>query len=100
MPTLTVEAIRENPWNVMTHDIPFSPALILLSSAYLAATCYRRILAEMLDDSRADLSLPPPPEMSETVSRLSRADQKIVEICARFEKEYDISAREFLFSTN
>ena len=37
MPVLTLEAIRQNPWNVLTHDLPAEPSRLLLNVAQLAA---------------------------------------------------------------
>jgi hypothetical protein len=37
MPMLTIETIRENPWNVVTLDLPRSPTPLLLELANLAA---------------------------------------------------------------
>jgi hypothetical protein len=37
MPKLTIEAIRENPWNVVTYMLPTRPMPLLLKAAYLAA---------------------------------------------------------------
>ena len=41
MPTLTIEAIRENPWNVVTHILPPDPTSLLLEVASLAAAYCR-----------------------------------------------------------
>jgi predicted transcriptional regulator len=41
MPTLTLEAIRQNPWNVLTHDLPSDPSHLLLRVARLAASYCR-----------------------------------------------------------
>src|SRR5579864_7696855 len=39
-PTLTLEVIRENPWNVLTHQLPPEPTDILLEiAAFAAAYC-------------------------------------------------------------
>jgi hypothetical protein len=41
MPILTLEAIRQNPWNVITHDLPSDPTPLLLRTARLAASYCR-----------------------------------------------------------
>jgi hypothetical protein len=41
MPELTIEAIRENPWNVITHTLPVEASPVLLEAAYLAAVYCR-----------------------------------------------------------
>jgi len=41
MPVLTIEAIRQNPWNVLTHELPADPGELLLTAARLAATYCR-----------------------------------------------------------
>jgi hypothetical protein len=42
MPILTIEAIRENPWNVLSHELPPNPSLLLLRLARMAADYCRR----------------------------------------------------------
>jgi hypothetical protein len=37
MLTLTLEALRENPWNVVTYKLPSHPKPLLVNAAYLAA---------------------------------------------------------------
>ncbi len=37
MPTLTLEAIRRNPWNVLTHAMPADPSRLFLEAARRAA---------------------------------------------------------------
>ena len=37
MTALTLEALRENPWNVITQQLPDAPDELLLQAAYLAA---------------------------------------------------------------
>ena len=42
MPILTIEAIRENPWNVLSQELPPNPSLLLLRLARMAADYCRR----------------------------------------------------------
>jgi hypothetical protein len=42
MPTLTLEAIRQNPWNVLTNNMPSDPSELLLRTARLAASYCRQ----------------------------------------------------------
>jgi hypothetical protein len=42
MPILTIEAIRQNPWNVLSHELPHDPSLLLLRLARMAADYCRR----------------------------------------------------------
>jgi hypothetical protein len=47
MPVLTLEAIRQNPWNVLTHDLPAEPSRLLLNVAQFAAATCRRIESDL-----------------------------------------------------
>jgi hypothetical protein len=89
MPTLTLEAIRENPWNVLTHDLPSDPTHLLLKTARLAATyCFN---SENMFRSTARLGeyqpawwdatdeTPDAHEESENICR--RVNDKLSEIC-------------------
>ncbi len=40
-PILTIAAIRENPWNVISDKLPENPCELLLNAAYIAATYCR-----------------------------------------------------------
>ena len=42
MPILTIEAIRENPWNVLSQKLPPNSSLLLLRLARMAADYCRR----------------------------------------------------------
>lgn len=64
MPILTIEAIRENPWNVMTRELPEHPSRLLLILAALAATLCRQMQDEILGDldrlyGNLDATFPP-----------------------------------------
>lgn len=41
MPTLTIEALRENLWNVISHELPPHPPRVLLHLAAMAASYCR-----------------------------------------------------------
>ena len=41
MPLLTIDIIRENPWNVTTHTLPPRPSLVLFELALFAAAYCR-----------------------------------------------------------
>jgi hypothetical protein len=47
MPTLTIKALRENPWNVLSHELPPHPSPVLLALALVAAD-YTRHSENML----------------------------------------------------
>lgn len=53
MPTLTIEAIRENPWIVLADPLPTNPPPLLLKVAYLAAEYCRRIEYLIMTAARA-----------------------------------------------
>jgi hypothetical protein len=94
MPILTIKAIREEPWNVMTHTLPAQPRRLLLEAAYLAADYCRSIeylfMAETRDaDFTPDgwqVSHPDGPDESE--SRGQRAHRRVLEICECYEREF------------
>ena len=101
MPTLTIEAIRENPWNVMTHELPEHPSRVLLLVAQFAATCCRQIESEMIDalhDSSEQTWLRP--EYSEALDQWSRAHRKIGEIIFLLSDEFGVPEHDFWMSRN
>jgi hypothetical protein len=59
MTVLTIEAIRENPWNVVSHTLPPHPDPLLLVVAYLAAD-YCRQSERVLDRACLDGKYAPP----------------------------------------
>jgi hypothetical protein len=50
MPILTFDAIKENPCNILTHELPKRPTRLLLILAELAATLCRQMQEEIIDD--------------------------------------------------
>jgi hypothetical protein len=50
MPILTLDAIKENPCNVLTHEMPERPTRLLLILAELAATLCRQMQDEIIDE--------------------------------------------------
>jgi hypothetical protein len=50
MPILTLDAIMENPCNILTHELPERPTRLLLILAELAATLCRQMQDEIIDD--------------------------------------------------
>jgi hypothetical protein len=57
MPTLTIEAIRDNPWNLITHELPEHPTELLLHLAIEAADYCRNseyVLMEAAREGRYD----------------------------------------------
>jgi hypothetical protein len=52
MPILTHEAIRENPWNVITHTLPTHPTELLLEVAYFAADYCRKSEYRLMNGAR------------------------------------------------
>jgi hypothetical protein len=96
MPTLTIEDIRNNPWNVITNPLPEFPSEILLEVAYRAAEYCFRSEYELMEAARhrryipswfnTDEILPDAHEDSE--DRYLRSLDKYDEIRARFETEF------------
>jgi hypothetical protein len=95
MPELTIEAIRENPWNVVTHTLPTQPPEVLLEAAFLAAE-YCRNSEYMLMHAARDGNYVPPGwqrggcdvhEINE--GRGFQAEVKLDEVCERGAKDHD-----------
>ena len=59
MPTLTIEVIRENPLNVVTHTLPTHPTELLLDTAYLAANYCRKSEYLLMHAARYGDYVPP-----------------------------------------
>jgi hypothetical protein len=100
MPTLTLEAIRQNPWNAVTHDLPAHPSHQLLTLAQLAAACCRQIEADLVlatDDGDATISTP---ETRDSTDRFLKANRRIGEICGLFEEHFGIEAKDYLLPRN
>lgn len=93
MPTLTIEDIRNNPWSVLTHQLPERPDALLLEIARLAADYCRLSEAVLTDAVREGRYLPPGWEPTDdwpdaheiTEGRMLEADRKCDEIRAFFE---------------
>ncbi len=101
MPILTIEAVRENPWNVMSHKLPEHPSRLLLVIAQFAATCCRQIAGEMIDalndvSEEAWLS----PEYNQAMDQWSRAHRKIGEICFLLRDEFGVPEQDFWMRRN
>jgi hypothetical protein len=100
MPTLTFEAIRQNPWNVLTHELPENPSRLLLTLGQIAATCCRQIEADLfrlacdeLDESLLDKD-------REIADRFLKANRKIGEICGLLEEKFGVVAHDYVLSSN
>ena len=93
MPTLTLEAIRENPWNVVDHELPEHPSALLLRFAHFAAYYCR--MSEMILMTAARLGfyqprgwrfrLNDPDVHEESEPRSCDSDRTLEEICELFE---------------
>jgi hypothetical protein len=97
MPILTLEAIRENPWNVVVQPLPESPSELLLEVAYRAAEYCAASEFELMDAARDDRYTPYwwrpstdcPDAHEESEARGQRAQAKLEEIGALYERLYD-----------
>ncbi len=96
MSIMTLEAIRENPWNVIALPLPARPERILLEAAYLAADYCRRSEALLMNAARTgdytprgwNMSDDGPDIHEESEARGDSADRRLAEICALMEKEF------------
>jgi hypothetical protein len=101
MPILTIEAIQQNPRNVISHDLPAYPSQELLRVAQFAAACCRQIESEILDladEPGSTLALSP--EAKNSVDRFLIANRKIGEICATLEKRFGVPFCDFWLFRN
>jgi len=88
MATLTIELLQQNPWNVMSHDIPEDPSHLLLVLAQMAADYIRlseqRVMFAVRNGEhvparyRDDGNWPDAHEISE--GHAQDADQKFLEV--------------------
>lgn len=96
MPILTIEAIRQNPWNVVTHKLPTCPGRLLLEVAYLAAD-YCRASEYFLVTAVTRSNYTPegwePTDgcdaHEESEARGFNAHLRLEEICSLYEKQFD-----------
>ena len=58
MPTMTIEAIRENPWNAVDHELPEVADRLLLDVAYRAAVYCMTSEYELMNAARAGEYMP------------------------------------------
>jgi hypothetical protein len=101
MPTLTFEAIRQNPWNVLTHELPSTPPRLLLTLAQLAAASCRQIDAELFTLACEDgADSPLDAECRDIADRFFKAHRKIGEICGLLEEQFGIEAQDYLLPSN
>jgi hypothetical protein len=97
MPTLTLEDIRKNPWNVVTYALPEQPSELLLQAAYLAADYCRRAEYILVHAAREGRYVPfgwkpgpDSPDAHEESEELGwRAEAKRDEIYHLLEAEHD-----------
>jgi hypothetical protein len=87
MATLTIELLHQNPWNVMSHDLPEDPSHLLLILAQMAADYIRmseqRVMFAVRDREHVPTrqqngTWPDAHEISE--SNAQDADQKLLEV--------------------
>ena len=98
MPILTIEAIRKNPWRILTHRLPAHPELLLLEVAYLAALYCRQSESVLMLAARNGEYTPlgwrpcrENPDVHEENEALSfNADLKLTQICEICEKEFGV----------
>jgi hypothetical protein len=97
MPILTIEAIRENPWNVLSQELPPNPSLLLLRLARMAADYCRRSENLLMFAAHAGDYIPveweessDSPDAHEFSEALAfKADEKYRAICELFDLETD-----------
>ena len=97
MPILTIEAIRANPWNVVTHKLPTYPAQLLLEVAYLAADYCRAseyfLVTAVTRSNYTPEGWEPTDDgcdaHEESEARGFNAHLRLEEICSLYEKQFD-----------
>jgi hypothetical protein len=93
---LTIEAIRENPWNIIAQRLPEQVDALLLELACLAAIYCRNSEYRLMLAARAGDYTPQgwlaengdPDVHEENETRACDADNKLTEICSRYEKQF------------
>ena len=96
MSTLTIEAIRKNPWNAVARRLPAHPDELLLELAYLATNYCRSSEYRLMLAARAGIYTPLgwlperafPDVHEESEIYACAADFKLFEICDRYEEEF------------
>jgi hypothetical protein len=91
---LTIEAIRRNPWNVLSHKLPHVPDRLLLRLALFAADYCRHSEWVLMYAALADEYIPPEfrdeqdaPDIHELSEGLANiANDKFKEICEVIDK--------------
>ena len=98
MTLLTVEAVRENPWNVVTYALPAHPGPLLLAVAQLAADYCRQSECMLMQAARDGKYTPPggpsihsqPSPRGANEARAEEADQKLNQIYDICERDYGV----------
>jgi len=95
MRTLTLNSIRQNPWNVLLQKIPPQPGPLLLKAALMAAEyCYNsdRLLMEAATDGRLRFYLRDATRIrkayDESETWCEAASYKLDEISNLFDEEF------------
>ena len=92
MAMLTIEAIRENPWNVLTHKLPDACGPLLLEVAWLAADYCRKSESLLVNAVRQNIYAPPewrpggPDAHEYTEGNALAAEKKVREILRRCDR--------------
>jgi hypothetical protein len=97
MPLLTIEVLRENPWNVLSHELPQHPSRVLLYLAALTARYCRGSEYMLMHAARRGDYIPTwwrpdrpvqPDAHEESEECVWRAERKLDEISKLLESEY------------
>ena len=96
MSTLTLVAVRKNPWNAVNRKLPEHPEPLLLELAYLATNYCRTSEQRLMRAARAGIYTPLgwlperafPDAHEESEIHACAADFKLLEICDRYEEEF------------
>jgi hypothetical protein len=97
MPTLTLDAIIENPASILTHELPEHPTRLMLTLAELAAALCRQMQDEIIEDSdrnRGGTALERNVKTA-AIKRWTEAYRKQGEIGKLLEEKFGLSSLKF-----
>lgn len=98
MPTLTIEAIRENPWIILADPLPANPSPLLLKLAYLAASYCRSSEYFLMMEAREGDYVPEgwsatessPDAHEESEAMCIGAEERLQTISELYERNYGV----------
>ena len=105
MPSFTIDLIRENPWNVVTHTLPSCPTRVLYELGIVAATYCRDSENLLMWAARNGDYIPTGwepggefPDTHEASEGLSfQSDERLFDIVSRYERYFQVDRRSYFW---